>query len=141
MKPNIIVGVNLEIITEQLSKAISSLSPNKVDNLDLNLLNNILPFLPSSLQMTNKLLGLKLLLKTTLTIDHGGWLYSHYIKNCKKHKVDPKTAVAIYFDGFFREYADICILDKNEVLFLGFDQISFKILESIIDAESKFTSY
>lgn len=137
MNVKIVVGANVESVSQMLVEAISSIPPNKVVELNSKLSTKVLPFLSPELKKTEALFGLKLTLISKQSMAHSGWLYSRYLDACRKSKVDPAAAVALYSEGLFREFNQFGVLD-SEALFLGFGKKGTKMLKCILQAEFQF---
>lgn len=137
MNSKMVIGANVEAVTQKLVNAIGSFPSNKIVKLNPSLSTDVLPFLSATLQDTDALFGLKLTLQTNQSMAHSGWLYSRYLNACRKSKLDPATMVTLYSDGFFREFGQFGVL-KPEALFLGFGQSGAQMLEAILQAELQF---
>ena len=137
MSDNIVIGTNVQEVTQKLVNDLSSVHPNKVEKLESSLCVSLHPFLSPSLREIDSLFGLRLNLKTKPSMAHSGWLFSRYYNACHKLKLDYKTIVTSYSNGFFRELGQFEIMDSG-VLFLGFGQSGAKMLEVILQAELQF---
>jgi hypothetical protein len=133
----LIIGKNVGGVTQAIIDASCTFSPNKVMKLDKSILDNVLEFLPQSLQELDSLFGLKLILQKKESMAHSGWLYSRYREACQKINIDSKNVVAIYKDEFFREFGQFDAME-TELFFLGFGQPGEKMLAVILNAESQF---
>ncbi len=132
-----VVGVNVDGVTERIVAAIRSLPHNEVAGLDPSLLAEVVPLLPTSLQGTDAILGLRLAMHEKPSMAHSGWLYSRFLSACQESEADPATVVALYCSGLFREFAQLGALE-SEALFLGFGQRGAEILKAILEAELHF---
>jgi hypothetical protein len=137
MNHKLVVGRNTEDVSQKLTMAIGNLRSNEVARLAPDLLENTRNFLPENLQNVNSFFGLRLHLQKKESMAHSGWLYSRYLAACQKSKIDPVTVVALYKEGFFREFRQFDAREA-ELFFLGFGDAGKKALKVIIDAESTF---
>jgi hypothetical protein len=136
MSSQLILGTNLALLTEKLTKQLSALTKNEVSQLDVHP-QEMNSFLPVELSKTEKFYGLRIINLDGETLPHSGWIFAHYLSACKKLKIDEKKAISLYSKGFFREFGQLDLLE-NEGLFLGFGESGEQMLSVVLDAHLNF---
>lgn len=137
MSQELIIGSDIESVTQEVIVASRGFASNEVVKLDKSVLNDMSRSLPPSLQKVDSLFGLRLTLQKKESMAHSGWLYSRYLETSRRVNINHKNAVAIYKDGFFREFGQFDAME-SELIFLGFGQLGEKVLSVILNAESQF---
>lgn len=136
-RSRIALGRNVEDASRKLAEALQALPANQVGQLAPPVTNELEELLPAGVSAHDRVSGLRLVMQTSPTLPHAGWLFSRYIETCRRLATDPRTRVAIYHDGLFEELEQFSA-QTDPSLFVGFGEQGAELLAAILAAEAAF---